>query len=117
LYHTSTKKESTAQRLCHPSSSSTIWNHTNQASTHENKTMSSGGSNGSGNGGSGGSGRGSSGWNPILSHGSAIGILKPDVVFDVYGSSTSSGGSSSSSSSNRGGGGGGSSSSGSRGGR
>jgi uncharacterized membrane protein YgcG len=31
-----------------------------------------------------GSGSGSQ-WDPILSHGSAIGIVKPNVVFDVYG--------------------------------
>lgn len=54
----------------------------------DNNTMSSGGSNGTGRGGSSGSGGSSSGWNPILSHGSAIGILKPNVVFDVYGSSS-----------------------------
>lgn len=54
----------------------------------DNTTMSSGGSNGTGRGGSSGSGGSSSGWNPILSHGSAIGILKPNVVFDVYGNSS-----------------------------
>ncbi|KAI6616243.1 hypothetical protein MCOR14_011044 [Pyricularia oryzae] len=74
--------------------------------------MSFGSGNGTGRGGSGGN---SSSWNPILSHGSVIGILKPDVVFDVYGNASSKGDSSSfSSSSDRGGG---SSSSGSRGGK
>ncbi|KAL8382153.1 hypothetical protein RB595_006099 [Gaeumannomyces hyphopodioides] len=105
------------QSPTHASYSSTARNPFNlllQSITHTkpgiNDTMSSQGGSGSGSG----SGSGGSQWNPILSHGSAIGIVKPNVVFDVYGNpqGSSSGGSgrgsSSSSGSNRGSSGGGS---------
>ncbi|EJT78271.1 hypothetical protein GGTG_03373 [Gaeumannomyces tritici R3-111a-1] len=103
------------QSPTHASYSSTALNPFNlllQSITHTkpsiNDTMSSQGGSGSGSG----SGSGGSQWNPILSHGSAIGIVKPNVVFDVYGnpqgSSGGSGRGSSSSGSNRGSSGGGS---------
>ncbi len=43
---------------------------------------------------SGSSGSSSRDWNDVLKHGSALGILKPDVAFPPYGGSSTSGGSS-----------------------
>ncbi len=43
---------------------------------------------------SGTSGSSSRDWNDVLKHGSALGILKPDVAFPPYGGSSTSGGSS-----------------------
>ncbi|KAK4463204.1 hypothetical protein QBC42DRAFT_285679 [Cladorrhinum samala] len=45
--------------------------------------------------GSNSSGSSSAKWDDLLKHGSALSILKPDVVFSPYGSSSSSSGSSS----------------------
>ncbi|KAK4169700.1 hypothetical protein QBC43DRAFT_283258 [Cladorrhinum sp. PSN259] len=45
-----------------------------------------------------GSSSDSSKWDDLLKHGSALSILKPDVVFTPYGSSSGSSGSSGSSS-------------------
>ena len=41
---------------------------------------------------SGSSGSSSRDWNDVLKHGSALGILKPDVAFPPYGGSSTSGG-------------------------
>ncbi|KAK3986027.1 hypothetical protein QBC44DRAFT_373607 [Cladorrhinum sp. PSN332] len=49
-----------------------------------------------------GSSSDSSKWDDLLKHGSALSILKPDVVFTPYGSSSTSSGSSGSSNSTSG---------------
>jgi hypothetical protein len=52
---------------------------------------------------SGTSGNSTRNWDDVLKHGSALGILKPDVAFPPYGGSSTSGGSGSNSGGSSGG--------------